>query len=147
MFIESQPTHRKPSRVQTTGVAPSPSFCLTHLVNMDCVQRSGLPTAQMTALHLDLSDSGERPRHSRRWIAAPTRSAHVRPSRTKVVFYPNEMIDILPLVTGSQWLKIRILIGRFLKTRRKKTNRAISNVCLSAATSLCLICLTGSQRS
>lgn len=46
---------------------------LTHLVNMDCVQRSGLPTAQMTASHLG---SGERPRQFCRWVSAPTRSVH-----------------------------------------------------------------------
>lgn len=34
---------------------------LTRLVNIDCVQRCGLLAIQMTTLHLDLSDSGDRP--------------------------------------------------------------------------------------
>lgn len=46
----------------TTGVLLVAVFLyLTRLVNIDCVQRSGLPAIQMTTLHLDLSDSGDHP--------------------------------------------------------------------------------------
>lgn len=105
MFIESQPTHRRPSRVQTTGVAPSPSFCLTHLVNMDCVQRS-VRTNDSPSFRL------ERLRRAPSTLAPMDRCANQVSARVPIVnktnvsgvFYPNEVIAILPLVTGSQWV-------------------------------------------
>lgn len=121
MFIESQPTHRKPSRVQTTGVAPSPSFSLTHLVNMDCVQRSGRTDSTNDSPSFRL----ERLRRASSTLAPMDRCANRVSARVPIVnktnvsgvFYPNEVIAILPLVTGSQWVKIRILIGAFLEKK------------------------------
>lgn len=67
VFRQAANAQKTALRADNRNLADPVFQSVTHLVNMDCVQCSGLPTAQMTALHLDLSDPRERPQHSYGW--------------------------------------------------------------------------------
>lgn len=108
MFIESQPTHRKPSRVQTNWSRAVAVFLF------DTLSKYGLRAALRAADRTNDSPSFrlERLRRASSTLAPMDRCANRVSARVPIVnktnvsgvFYPNEVIAILPLVTGSQWV-------------------------------------------